>query len=95
LPHEVKDLFREWLQLHMPDRVQHVMSLIQGARGGRDNDPEFGRRMMGTGAWAKLLSDRFRLAARRLGLRSDREVALRTDLFRPPREHAPQMELGL
>jgi DNA repair photolyase len=95
LPHEVKDLFREWLQQHMPDRAQHVMSLIQEARGGRDNDPEFGRRMTGTGAWARLLSDRFRLAARRLGLRSDREVNLRTDLFRAPREGSPQLQLGL
>ena len=95
LPHEVKDLFREWLQQHMPDRAQHVMSLIQAARGGRDNDPQFGRRMSGTGAWAQLLSDRFRLAVKRLGMRSDREVALRTDLFRPPREATPQLELGL
>jgi DNA repair photolyase len=95
LPHEVKDLFREWLQQHMPDRAQHVMSLIQEARGGRDNDPEFGRRMTGTGAWARLLSDRFRLAARRLGLRSDREVNLRTDLFRAPRDSSPQLQLGL
>ena len=95
LPHEVKDLFREWLQQHLPDRAQHVMSLIQGARGGRDNDPEFGRRMSGTGAWARLLSDRFRLAVRRLGLSSDRDVMLRTDLFRPPGEQAPQLELGL
>jgi DNA repair photolyase len=95
LPHEVKDLFREWLQQHMPDRAQHVMSLIQEARGGRDNDPQFGSRMSGTGAWAQLLTDRFRLAVKRLGLRSDREVALRTDLFRPPREGTPQLELGL
>jgi DNA repair photolyase len=95
LPHEVKDLFREWLQQHMPDRAQHVMSLIQAARGGRDNDPDFGRRMTGTGAWAQLLADRFRLSVKRLDLRSDREVALRTDLFRPPREAAPQLELGL
>jgi DNA repair photolyase len=95
LPHEVKDLFREWLQLHMPDRAQHVMSLIQEARGGRDNDPEFGRRMTGTGAWARLLSDRFRLAVRRLGLRSDREVTLRTDLFCSPRVESPQLQLGL
>jgi len=95
LPHEVKDLFREWLLQHMPDRAQHVMSLIQAARGGRDNDPGFGKRMTGTGAWAQLLADRFRLAVKRLEMRSDREVALRTDLFRPPREAAPQLELGL
>jgi DNA repair photolyase len=95
LPHEVKLLFREWLQQHMPDRARHVMALIQDSRGGRDNDPQFGRRMTGTGAWARLLADRFNLAVRRLGLHAEREVALRTDLFRPPRASRPQLELGL
>jgi DNA repair photolyase len=93
LPHEVKDLFREWLAEHMPDRAAHVMSLIQGARGGKDNDATFRLRMSGTGAWARLLSDRYRLAVRKLGLRNDRDVPLRTDLFTPPRVERPQMDL--
>jgi len=50
--------------------------------------------MSGTGAWARLLSDRYKLAVRKLGLRNDRDIPLRTDLFRPPRETLPQMELG-
>lgn len=95
LPHEVKDLFREWLQQHMPDRAQHVMSLINQARGGRDNDPQFGRRMLGTGVWAQLLADRFRLARKRFGLLGERDTGLRTDLFRPPRQQTPQLDLGL
>ena len=41
LPYEVKDLFREWLAEHHPQRASHVMSLIQDVRGGRDNDPDF------------------------------------------------------
>jgi DNA repair photolyase len=96
LPLEVKDLFREWLATHMPDRAAHVMSLIQGARGGRDNDPQFGKRMSGTGVWAKLLRDRFRLACRRHGLGAEREIQLNTKLFRAPVEEiTPQLELGL
>jgi DNA repair photolyase len=94
LPYEVKDLFREWLAEHLPDRAAHVMSLIQGARGGKDNEAQFGQRMSGTGAWARLLSDRFRLAVRRLGLQNDRQLPLTTQLFRPPRESRPQMDLG-
>ena len=50
LPYEVKDLFREWLAEHYPQRAEHVMSLVRDARGGRDNDPNFGSRMRGTGA---------------------------------------------
>jgi DNA repair photolyase len=94
LPYEVKDLFREWLAEHMPDRAAHVMSLIQGARGGKDNEATFRLRMSGTGAWARLLSDRYKLAVRKLGLRNDRDLPLRTDLFIPPRAGRAQMDLG-
>lgn len=96
LPLEVAELFREWLQTHMPERAAHVMSLLRSARGGRDNDPAFGQRMKGQGAWAQLLRDRFHLACRRYGLASDREPRLDASRFRPP--VAPrsdgQMELG-
>jgi DNA repair photolyase len=85
LPLEVAALFREWLDEHLPDRAAHVMSLLQGARGGRDNDPSFRTRMNGQGAWATLLRDRFRLACRRLALRSDRELQLDTTQFLAPR----------
>jgi DNA repair photolyase len=84
LPFEVKDLFREWLALHFPDRAAHVMSVVQSLRGGRDNDPQFGSRMHGQGPFAELLRQRFRLACGRLKLEEAREWKLRTDLFRRP-----------
>jgi DNA repair photolyase len=85
LPHEVKDLFREWLAEHYPDRAQHVMSLINQSRGGKDYRAEFGTRMVGTGVFAQLLRTRFDIATRRLGLkRAENRYELRTDLFRPP-----------
>ena len=68
LPHELKELFRQWLQQHLPERAEHVMSLIRGARDGRENDPRFGSRMRGSGPWAQLLRDRFALACKRHGL---------------------------
>jgi DNA repair photolyase len=93
LPLEVKDLFRQWLGVHMPDRAAHVMSLINDAREGKDNSSKFKERMRGTGVWAELLRDRFRLASRRLGFTSDRRIELATDLFRPP-ERGGQLGLG-
>jgi DNA repair photolyase len=84
LPHELKDLFRQWLDQHFPDRAEHVMSLIRAARGGRENDPRFGARMIGTGAWAQLLRDRFALACKRHGLATGRMRSLATEHFRPP-----------
>jgi DNA repair photolyase len=95
LPYEIKDLFREWLAEHYPDRAAHVMSLIRDMRGGRDNDPRFGTRMRGTGPYAQLLSNRFRLACRRLRLNSERRTSLDTTLFKPPGAAAPQMQLDL
>lgn len=83
LPHEVKDLFAAWLEAHRPSRARHVLSLVRQCRGGRLNDPDFGSRMRGGGAFADLIAQRFRLAARRLGL-DGRGLPQRTDLFRPP-----------
>jgi DNA repair photolyase len=95
LPLEVAGLFRQWLDTHMPGRAAHVMSLVQAARGGRDNTSAWGERMRGTGPWAKLLRDRFHLARRRLGLSSAGELPpLDISRFRPP-AGGGQLELGL
>jgi DNA repair photolyase len=84
LPYEVKALFREWLAEHYPDRAAHVMSLVNEMRGGRDNDPNFGTRMSGTGPYAQLLRQRFQVACRRLGMNGRRDPALTTSHFHPP-----------
>jgi DNA repair photolyase len=84
LPHELRELFRGWLDQHLPQRAEHVMSLIRSARGGRDNDPRFGSRMTGNGAWANLLRDRFALACRRHGLSNGRMRELSCAQFRAP-----------
>jgi DNA repair photolyase len=97
LPYEIKDLFKDWLEQHFPDRAQHVMSLIKDMRGGRDNDPRFGTRMRGEGPLAELLRSRFRIACGRLGLNADaREGAVKpTHLFRQPTRGGAQLPLGL
>lgn len=95
LPWEVKDLFREWLAEHFPDRAEHVMSQVRAMRGGRDNDPRFGTRMHAVGPVAELIRQRFRLASRRLGFPADRDAGLATHLFRPPLSTPPQLSLDL
>jgi DNA repair photolyase len=96
LPYEIKDLFRDWLAEHFPDRAPHVMSLIRDMRGGRDYDSKFGERMRGTGPIAELLRARFKMACRRLSLNSgSREMPDRTQLFRPPLREGSQLSLGL
>lgn len=92
LPGEVRDIFREWLLRHYPDRVRHVMSLVRDIRGGKDNDPNFGTRFVGEGPYAVLMQQRLEKARERHGL-VEKLPALRTDLFVPPRLETAQLDL--
>ncbi len=83
LPLELRDMFREWLQLHFPDRLGRAVSLTQSMRGGKDYEAEWGRRMAGSGPYAWMIGRRFEMASRRLGFGQTR-ATLRTDLFRKP-----------
>lgn len=83
LPHEVAPLFRDWLQVHFPDRASKVMNLIKDMRGGKDNDSEFFTRMRGQGAWAELIRTRMKIAVRKQGL-DNSKWNVRSDLFVPP-----------
>ncbi|RVU04444.1 PA0069 family radical SAM protein [Novosphingobium umbonatum] len=68
LPHEVAPLFREWLEVHFPDRAEKVMHLVQSMRGGKDNSSDFFTRMKPQGVWADLVRARFNKARARVGL---------------------------
>jgi len=92
LPHEVKQLFRTWLQTHYPLKAGHVMNRVRDIRGGRDNDPDFASRMRGTGIYAAIIEQRFRAICERVGLNRT-EVALETALFRRTAKQKNQMEL--
>ena len=95
LPHEVAPLFREWLDVHYPERAGKVMSVVRSIREGRDNDPNFFSRMQPKGVWADLLRSRFRIACKRAGIgqRKDRHrFELDCTRFRPP-EMGGQMRL--
>ena len=85
LPLEISGLMREWLAEHHPDKLNHVFSLMQSTRGGKDYDSRWGLRMTGTGPYAWMIGRRFEMAAARLGLNRQR-LKLRTDLFVRPRE---------
>ena len=84
LPYEVKDLFRNWLDTHYPLKARHVMSRVQQMRGGRDNDPNFGSRMRGSGEFADLLRKRFEIAHARCGYAASHRRDLDTARFRRP-----------
>lgn len=84
LPHEVAPLFREWLDVHFPDRAAKVVGIIRSIRDGRDNDPDFFTRMKPQGVWADLFRTRFRLATKRLQMNAQPFAALDCSKFKRP-----------
>ena len=85
LPGEVADLVADWFSEHYPDRKDRAFGLLTQARGGRENDPRFGHRFRGEGAYAAMIGQRVRLAGTRLGFAFGR-MALNRDAFRKPGE---------
>jgi DNA repair photolyase len=83
LPWEVSPLFRQWLEVHYPERAERVMARIHDMRGGKDYDSDFATRMKGSGPWAELIGQRFRKASTKLGFNRVR-VELDPTAFRPP-----------
>ena len=92
LPHEVKILFREWLQTHYPMKAGHVMNMVRDIRGGMDNDPEFGLRMRGKGIYADMIEQRFRKTCQQLGLNQNM-IKLDTTKFIAPARNERQLQL--
>ena len=84
LPLEISEMFQEWLAAHYPDRASRVMGIVRQSRGGKDYSSRFGERMRGTGHFAELLEQRFRLTARKLGFGTDARNQLDTSQFSPP-----------
>jgi DNA repair photolyase len=94
LPLEIKDLFEEWLGAHAPMKAKRVLDLVRETRGGQLYEAEFGKRMTGSGPFAQLVRQRFKLAIKRLGL-NQRSMNLDVTKFRPPPGVGDQLSLGL
>ncbi|NIY99049.1 radical SAM protein, partial [Salipiger sp. HF18] len=92
LPLEVSPLWQSWLAEHYPDRAARVMARLREMHGGQEYSAKWHHRMRGEGHYAEIIAQRFRKAARRLGL--DRKLPpLRTDLFQPPARAGDQLSL--
>jgi DNA repair photolyase len=61
----IKEIFSDWLKRNYPDRHEKVMTQIADLHGGKVEDHVPGRRMEGTGNFARTIQDLFDLARRK------------------------------
>ena len=92
LPLELKQLFTEWLNEHFPLKAEHILHNMQDIHGGKLYRSDWGKRHTGTGVYADLLAQRFRLAMKKAGM-TDHSAPLDCSQFTPPRHTDEQMEL--
>ena len=55
------ELFKQWLNVHFPDRTEKILNMVTAVHGGKLNDSRFKIRMKGEGKIAKALADQFRI----------------------------------
>ena len=91
LPHELKTLFKEWLEEHYPERAQRILNRLKDCHNGKLYESSFNSRMKGRGWYADMLANRFKIAHRRIGFSSRFE--LDCSQFRPPERDQAQLNL--
>jgi DNA repair photolyase len=92
LPLTVAPVFQQWLDHNAPEKRDKILGRIRAIRGGKLNDPRFGKRMRGEGIFADQISRIFHVACRRAGL-SVNGPELSSSCFRRPGDS--QLEFGL
>ncbi len=84
LPHELQQLFPEWLAVHYPLRADRIMKAIRSVRDNKLNNADFNARMIGSGPRAEIIRQRFELACKRAGVSVGRDFELDTTQFAKP-----------
>jgi DNA repair photolyase len=84
LPHELQQLFPQWLEQHYPLRAARIMKAIRSVRENQLNNAEFGERMIGSGPRAEIIRQRFELACKRAGIAARRDFKLDCTQFVAP-----------
>lgn len=94
MPHQVSDLFLDWLRRERPLQTRKVELRIRATRNGALNDNAFGARLRGTGVHAEQIRRLFRVHARREGLDGS-PAPLSGAAFRRPTVFDDADQLGL
>jgi len=94
LPHQIKAIFLEWLQRHLPDRAAKIESLIRQTREGELYQSNYFERGRGTGPIAEQIRSTFHLFRRKYKLEGRLPDLDRSQFRRPERRDAPG-QMGL
>ena len=86
---------RSLVHLQESASTARVLNLLRELHGGRLNDPRFGHRMRGEGAYARALAARFAAGCRRAGLDMGRGPPLDTGQFLRDPDAPQQYEMLL
>jgi len=81
LPYAVAPIFSDWIEKNFPEKANRVMTRIRMIRGGKLNDPNWGTRMTGTGAYADYMHQLIDALSKKYKMQELR-VPLSTHLFR-------------
>jgi DNA repair photolyase len=92
LPYAVRPIFEDWLTRNCPLQADRVLALIRGARDGKLNDSQWGRRMRGEGPYADTIATSFKTFRKKFGLDGGLPP-LDASKFRPPLPRSGQMSL--
>lgn len=83
LPYGVADLFINWLDQWFPERKEKIINRICSMHGGKIYDPQFFRRLTGSGVWAEHIRRLFEVSCRKFNLR-ERQIELCPAAFKKP-----------
>lgn len=61
----IGDIFTDWIYKAFPNKAEKVLNMIASCHGGKINDSDFGRRMVGDGNIAESIHQLYRIACNR------------------------------
>lgn len=76
-------IFENWIRKHFPDRADKVLNKIKSVHGGKLNDSDFGRRMIGDGPIAEHVRQLFGISFKKY-FKNPKLPKYNTSLFRRP-----------
>lgn len=83
LPHNLKEHFAQWLDVHAPLRKQKVLNKLREMRGGNLYDARYGTRMRGEGEYYDSLAQMFALQKKKHGLSGMKHPLSTAHFMRP------------